>query len=179
LTMILGYSDAYGYKFIFDDARLTGNHTSQVPYPFSRGNSRLPARAALTVTLLLSPWALGHHLADCLLHLLGFSDATSLASEDEESRLQARTLPNGSLVVLAHLGTLRCRDFWRFSSSMPTTAGILHYAALLEEISPGFLVTVILVETGEDYRDRDLLSQVLRLIELFGVVGAAEIVGCP
>ena len=31
----------------------------------------------------------------------------------------------------------------------------------------------------EDYRKRDLLDQVARLIEIFGIDGAADIVGCP
>jgi hypothetical protein len=53
------------------------------------------------------------------------------------------------------------------------------YARWLENIAPGFVATVILCETGEEYRDRDLLDQVARLIELFGVAGAAQIVGCP
>ena len=53
------------------------------------------------------------------------------------------------------------------------------YARWLENIAPGFIATVILCETGEDYRDRDLLDQVARLIEMFGVAGAAQIVGCP
>ncbi len=35
------------------------------------------------------------------------------------------------------------------------------------------------METGEDYSTRDLLDQVARLIEIFGVIGTAEIVGCP
>jgi hypothetical protein len=60
-----------------------------------------------------------------------------------------------------------------------TTATILRYTGWLEEIAPGFLAQVILIETGEDYRDRDLLDQVTRLIEIFGVDGAARIVGCP
>jgi len=38
---------------------------------------------------------------------------------------------------------------------------------------------IILAEKGEDYRDRDLLDQVACLIEIFGVAGAAQIVGCP
>jgi hypothetical protein len=62
---------------------------------------------------------------------------------------------------------------------MATTGSILLYARWLENIAPGFIATVILCETGEDYRDRDLLDQVARLIELFGVAGAAQIVGCP
>jgi hypothetical protein len=62
---------------------------------------------------------------------------------------------------------------------MATTACILRYARWLDNIAPGFLATVILCETGEDYRDRDLLDQVARLIEIFGVAGAAQIVGCP
>jgi hypothetical protein len=61
---------------------------------------------------------------------------------------------------------------------MTTTQCILRYAHWLEEISPGFLATVILTETGEDYAHRDLLDQVARLIELFGVAGVADIVGC-
>ena len=62
---------------------------------------------------------------------------------------------------------------------MATTASILLYARWLDDIAPGFIATVILAETGEDYRDRDLHDQVARLIEIFGVVGAAQIVGCP
>ena len=62
---------------------------------------------------------------------------------------------------------------------MATIDGILEYARWLEEIAPGFIAMVILSERGEDYRDRDLLDQVACLIEIFGVVGAAQIVGCP
>ena len=62
---------------------------------------------------------------------------------------------------------------------MVTTTRILLYARWLENFAPGFVATVILCETGEEYRDRDLLDQVARLIEMFGVAGAAQIVGCP
>jgi hypothetical protein len=62
---------------------------------------------------------------------------------------------------------------------MATTACIFAYARWLENIAPEFIATVIQCETGEDYRDRDLLDQVARLIEIFGVAGAAQIVGCP
>ena len=62
---------------------------------------------------------------------------------------------------------------------MPTTDGILEYACWIEEIAPGFIAMIILTEKGEDYRDRDLLDQVACLIEIFGVAGAAQIVGCP
>jgi hypothetical protein len=62
---------------------------------------------------------------------------------------------------------------------MATAADVLRYARRLQEISPGFLAEVISVETGEDYRERDLLDQVARLIEIFGVDGAADIVGGP
>jgi len=62
---------------------------------------------------------------------------------------------------------------------MATTVDILRYARWLEEMAPGFIAMVIKAETGEDYRDRDLLDQVARLIEIFGVTGAAKIVGCP
>ena len=62
---------------------------------------------------------------------------------------------------------------------MATIDGILEYARWLEEIAPGFIAMVILSERGEDYRDRDLVDQVVCLIEIFGVVGAAQIVGCP
>jgi hypothetical protein len=51
--------------------------------------------------------------------------------------------------------------------------------APMEEVSPGFLAEAILMETGEDYAQRDLLDQLARLIEVFGVIGVAEIVGCP
>jgi hypothetical protein len=62
---------------------------------------------------------------------------------------------------------------------MATTGSILLYVRWLENIVPGFIAKVILCEIGEDYRDRDLLDQVARLIEMFGVAGAAQIVGCP
>jgi hypothetical protein len=62
---------------------------------------------------------------------------------------------------------------------MATIDGILEYARWLEEIAPGFIAMVILSERGEDYRDRDLVDQVACLIEIFGVVGAGQIVGCP
>ncbi len=65
------------------------------------------------------------------------------------------------------------------TAPMPTTRCILRYASWLEEVSPGFLAEAILMETGEDYAGRDLLDQLARLIELFGVIGVAEIVGCP
>jgi hypothetical protein len=61
---------------------------------------------------------------------------------------------------------------------MATTARIMQYARWLEEMAPGFIAMVILTETGDDYRDRDMLDQVARLIEIFGVAGAAQIVGC-
>jgi len=54
---------------------------------------------------------------------------------------------------------------------MLTTAGIFEYAR--------WIAMIILAEAGKDYRDRDLLDQVTCLIEIFGVVGAAQIVGCP
>jgi hypothetical protein len=60
-----------------------------------------------------------------------------------------------------------------------TVAGILRYARWLEEIEPGLLATIILLETGEDYTGRDLLQQVVRLIEIFGLEGVGLIVGCP
>ena len=60
-----------------------------------------------------------------------------------------------------------------------TTDGIFEYARWIEEIAPGFIALIILAERGEDYRDRDLLDQVACLIEIFGVAGAAQIVGCP
>jgi hypothetical protein len=62
---------------------------------------------------------------------------------------------------------------------MATIDGILVYARWIEEIAPGFIAMVIMAERGEDYRDRDLLDQVAYLIEIFGVVGTAQIVGCP
>jgi hypothetical protein len=62
---------------------------------------------------------------------------------------------------------------------MLTTSGVLEYARWLEEIDPGFVATVILVETGKDYHQRDLFDQVAYLIEVFGIAGAAQIVGCP
>jgi hypothetical protein len=62
---------------------------------------------------------------------------------------------------------------------MATTESILEYARWIEEIAPGFIAMIILSERGEDYRDRDLLDQVALLIEIFGVVGAAQILGCP
>ena len=62
---------------------------------------------------------------------------------------------------------------------MATTDGILQYARWIEEVAPGFVAMIILAERGEDYRDRDLLDQVAYLVEIFGVSGAAQIVGCP
>ena len=62
---------------------------------------------------------------------------------------------------------------------MATIDGILLYARWIEEISPGFIAMVIMAERGDDYRDRDLIDQVAYLIEIFGVAGAAQIVGCP
>jgi hypothetical protein len=54
-------------------------------------------------------------------------------------------------------------------------AWILGHASWLEEIKPHFLARIILMETGENYYGRDLLDQVARLIEIFGVQGVAEI----
>jgi hypothetical protein len=62
---------------------------------------------------------------------------------------------------------------------MATTTDIVRYARWLEELDPGFLALVIFVETKENYRERKLLDKVARLIELFGLNGAANIVGCP
>jgi hypothetical protein len=62
---------------------------------------------------------------------------------------------------------------------MATIDGILEYARWIEEVAPGFIAMIIKAERGEDYRDRDLLDQVARLIEIFGIGGAAQIVGCP
>jgi hypothetical protein len=62
---------------------------------------------------------------------------------------------------------------------MATTSSILEYARWIEEIAPGFIAMVILAERGENYRDRDLFDQVARLIEIFGIAGTAQIVGCP
>jgi hypothetical protein len=62
---------------------------------------------------------------------------------------------------------------------LATVVKLLEYAHWLEEADPGFLALVILTETGEDYRDRDIVSQVARLIELFGTDGVALILGCP
>ena len=62
---------------------------------------------------------------------------------------------------------------------MATAAGILQYARWLEEIEPALLDMIILFETSEDYRRRDLLNKVTKLIEIFGLEGAGLIVGCP
>ena len=62
---------------------------------------------------------------------------------------------------------------------MATTSSILQYARWIEELAPGFIAMVILAERGENYRDRDLFDQVARLIEIFGIAGAAKIVGGP
>jgi hypothetical protein len=61
---------------------------------------------------------------------------------------------------------------------MITTKRMMEFAVWLDEIDPGFLVMVISTETGEDYRGRHLLDQVARVVEIFGVAGAAEIAGC-
>jgi hypothetical protein len=70
-------------------------------------------------------------------------------------------------------------QFRRVRHPMTTTSRILDYAHWVEEIDPGFIAMVILAERGENYRNRDLFEQVARLIEIFGVAGAAQIVGCP
>jgi hypothetical protein len=62
---------------------------------------------------------------------------------------------------------------------MATTSSILEYARWIEELAPGFIAMVILAERGENYRNRDLFDQVARLIKIFGIAGAAQIVGCP
>ena len=62
---------------------------------------------------------------------------------------------------------------------MVNTDKVMQYARWLDEVAPGFLVQVISFETGEDYQQRDLLDRVARLIEIFGLEGAALIVGCP
>ena len=62
---------------------------------------------------------------------------------------------------------------------MATTDGILEHARWIEEIARGFIAMIILAERGEDYRDRKLLDQVACLIEIFGIAGAAQTVGCP
>ena len=54
----------------------------------------------------------------------------------------------------------------------------MRQARWLKEIAPGFLALAILIETSEDYRERDLIDQAARLIEIFGVEGVAQIVGC-
>jgi hypothetical protein len=64
-------------------------------------------------------------------------------------------------------------------SDVVTAGAILRYARYLEEIEPELLTTIIRLETGEDYRKRDLLDKVTRLIEIFGLEGARLIVGCP
>jgi hypothetical protein len=61
---------------------------------------------------------------------------------------------------------------------MITTKRTVEFARWLDEIAPGFLITVISAETGEKFQGRDLLDQVARVIEIFGVAGAAKIVGC-
>ena len=63
-------------------------------------------------------------------------------------------------------------------SAISTTRRIVKFARWLEEIDPGFLAMVISAETGEDFRGRDLLDRVAHVIEIFGVAGAAQIVGC-
>ena len=59
------------------------------------------------------------------------------------------------------------------------TVIVLEYARWIEQIAPGFIAMIILAERGEDYRSRELLDQVACLIEIFGIAGAAQIVGCP
>jgi hypothetical protein len=60
-----------------------------------------------------------------------------------------------------------------------TVERILKYALWLEQIDPGFLYYIILVETGEDWSNRDLAAKLMKIIEIFGMQGAARIVGCP
>jgi hypothetical protein len=59
-----------------------------------------------------------------------------------------------------------------------TVGHILKYAVWLEEIDPGLLAYVIPVETGADHGERDLASRAIQLIGIFGIDGAARIVGC-
>jgi hypothetical protein len=61
---------------------------------------------------------------------------------------------------------------------VPTVAGVLLYARSLEKNDPDFLAQVIATQTDEDYHERDLIERVARLIEIFGIIGAAQIVGC-
>jgi hypothetical protein len=61
---------------------------------------------------------------------------------------------------------------------MVTTTHIVRYALRLEEVAPGLLADALMMETGEDYSERDMLDQIAKLIEIFGVIGAAGIVGC-
>jgi hypothetical protein len=79
--------------------------------------------------------------------------------------------------ILMPAGVQRVRR--RISDGPMTTSSILQHALWLEEVDPGFLAEAILVETGEDYGGRDVLDQVARLIEIFGLAGVARIVGCP
>ena len=60
---------------------------------------------------------------------------------------------------------------------MVTLAELLRYAQWLEQADPGFLAMVIAIETGKDYRDRDLEDQIACLVELFGLHGVASILG--
>lgn len=70
-----------------------------------------------------------------------------------------------------------CDDFLTVGPVRSVT-GIVQYARWLEEVDPGFLAFILLVETGKDYRELDLVAQVAELVEVFGVDGAARIVGC-
>lgn len=57
---------------------------------------------------------------------------------------------------------------------MTTTRRILRDAYRAEEMSPGTLAHVLLMETAEDYGRRDVLDQVARLVEIFGVAMVAR-----
>jgi hypothetical protein len=86
---------------------------------------------------------------------------------------------NMHLNFLLNIGQGRVLMPFGRCTALATTAKIFLYVRWLEEIAPEFLVQMILIQTGEDYRNCDLLDQTARLIEIFGVDGAAQIVGCP
>ena len=65
---------------------------------------------------------------------------------------------NLSLRSSAHRWTGHWRNL-TVHGPMATTARITQYARWLEEMASRFIAMVILTETGDDYRDRDMLDQ--------------------
>jgi hypothetical protein len=135
-------------------------------------------------SLAAAPAGRGKNLAECA-NFIKQSQFHGWGSGGMPARGPTRRLPTGAWLhllkdSLIHLGASSdaIDAILTGASSMVTTQRIAEFASWLEEVDPGFLVSVILAETGEDYQGRDLFDQVARIIEIFGVAGAGKIVGC-